>query len=174
MLARIAVALALSLLGCASSASSVREESSVAAPASASGPAASAEAVPARVSYAVPGGWSVRNASDGIHLFHPAPQPAVLRMALEPTDASPSDRARQEAAALTARGATVGPIESVGNYASFTWHGDLGSGQRHGRVAIRRPSGASGSLIVMSGLWPPASDPLAEQVDMLFLLATTR
>jgi hypothetical protein len=155
----------------------MREEAAAAAPASASGGTASsgpscAPLAATRLSYARPGDWTIRNAPDGTHLYHADPKAAVLRLALEPASSTPEQRARQEAASLSARGATVGPLEVGGNYASFSWQGDLGSGPRHGRVAVRRPARFPGSLIVMSGFWTPAADDLSEQVDLLFLTAS--
>jgi len=118
--------------------------------------------------------WTTRTAADGTHLFSTTPSPAVVRIALEPADGTVADRVSREAAALAARGVRIGAVDAApgGNYASCDWEGDLGSGPRRGRIAVRRPSGSPGSFIVMSGYWPaPLGGPTPE-IDLLFLMTS--
>ncbi|HTK04965.1 MAG TPA: hypothetical protein VL500_05235 [Candidatus Eisenbacteria bacterium] len=184
MLPRIAVLTLFFLSACASS-PTVRDEAAASAPASGSGDISSgpvADRTAARPHAAerlqiprLSGNWSVRSAADGTHLFAAAPSPAVVRIALEPAEGTVLERVRREAAALAARGVRVGPIDAASdNYASCDFEGDLGSGPRRGRIAVRRPSGSPGSFIVMSGYWPAPMGAATPEIDLLFLMTSAR
>ena len=173
--------LSLFLLSACASSPAVREEASASATASGSGaiaaePVAERSAPLPRVAHRLQiprlsGSWTMRSGSDGTHLFGAAPSPAIVRIALEPADGTTSERLQREAAALVARGARVGPIETTptDSYASCDWEGDLGSGPRRGRIAVRRPSGSPGSFILMSGYWPASRGAITPELDLLFL-----
>lgn len=140
-------------------------------------PAMSSTTASARILMTALPGWERTDAADGSVAFrHPASGATIDVRLLDATADTPAGLAETIARRVTEDldGTCIADPVNGGTYALLRCERSRdGRPPTRGMVAIRRPSGRSDVLIIMSGRWP-ASLPTSfdEEVDLMFLMAT--
>lgn len=147
------------------------------------GPARQAEATrpPARIILRALPGWETRDTLATLRgeqaLYVDPARHAVMNGTVVPARGLTPDAALDMVAdALRGAGCRISdrhPAEGA-RYASARFAGTFDGQRTRGIIAVRQPGGRSDLLLVLQAAWRPHpnDDELAEQVDLMFLLAT--